>query len=61
MIKRFCSTLNRRPSEEFDYRTPHVYRFEEIRLRMIEGKSLPWFDLYASAALEAEPLHGPGA
>ena len=22
---------------------------------MIEGKSLPWFDLYASAALEAEP------
>ena len=22
---------------------------------MIEGKSLPWFDLYASAVLEVEP------
>jgi hypothetical protein len=28
--------------------------FEEIRLRMNEGKSQPWYGLYASAVLELE-------
>ena len=31
--------------------------FEEIRFRMNEAKSQPWYGLYASAVLELEPKH----
>ena len=35
---------------------PHFkYCFEEIRFRVNDGKSQPWYGLYASAVLELEP------
>ncbi|MGC2186505.1 MAG: hypothetical protein WA637_24775, partial [Terriglobales bacterium] len=40
----------------FLYPLPSIC-FEEIRFRMNEPKSQPWYGLYASAVLELEPKH----
>ncbi|MGA8312389.1 MAG: hypothetical protein WB755_20330 [Terriglobales bacterium] len=52
------SNIDQTRSEQSDYRLSTLFRqsrFEEIRFRMNEGKSQPWYQLYASAVLELEP------